>query len=71
MKPCPLTATAVAVPVLLAESESLLNERVEQPVPLPLHLLLHVGRVRAQVVLRRQVRQDLFSLWRNGGDFEI
>ena len=61
------TATTSAVPVELAERESLLDERVEQPIPLPLHLLLHVGSIRARVVLRRQVRQDLVSLWEEVG----
>ena len=50
------------LPVELAEREALLDEGVEQPVPLALHLLLDVGRVRSGVVLGRQVRQNLIRL---------
>ena len=51
-----------SLPVELAKGEPLLDEGVEQPVPLPLHLLLDVGRVRPGVVLGRYVRQDLIRL---------
>ena len=50
------------LPVELAEREALLDEGVEQPVPLALHLLLDVGRVRPGVVLRSHVCQDLLRL---------